>query len=140
MKKQGKYYYPDENFKKRAWVKNKKIYKQALKSPIKFWEKLAKEIYWHKKWKKVFSHNPPYFKWFLSGKLNITENCLDRNLERIRNKLALIWEPESTDERETVLTYYQLYRKVNKLANGLKRLGAKKGDKVGIYLFKIIIF
>jgi acetyl-CoA synthetase len=134
MKKQGKYYYPDEKFKKRAWVKSKKIYREASKNPLKFWARLAKDIHWRKKWKRVFSHNPPYFKWFLGGKLNITENCLDRNLERIRNKAALIWEPEPIEERERVLTYYQLYRQVNKLANTLKKLGVKKGDKVGIYL------
>lgn len=134
MKKKGKYYYPTKEFKKRAWVKNKKIYQEASKNPILFWAKLAKEIFWQKKWKKVFEHKPPYFKWFLGGKLNITENCLDKNLERIRNKVALIWEPESTDERERIFTYYDLYRKVNKFANALKKLGVKKGDKIGIYL------
>jgi len=127
-------YYPSEEFKKHVWVKSKTIYKQADKNPVKFWSKLAKELCWFKKWKKVFEHKPPYFKWFVDGKINITYNCLDRNLEKRRNKVALIWEPEPVEERQRVFTYYDLYRIVNKLANGLKKLGVKKGDTVGIYL------
>jgi acetyl-CoA synthetase len=134
MLKKGKYYYPTKEFKKRAWITSKIIYREAAKDPIKFWEKLAKEIFWHKKWKKAFEHKPPYFKWFLGGKLNITENCLDLNLEKRKNKVALIWEPEPIEERERYLTYFELYRKVNKFANALKKLGVKKGDRVGIYL------
>jgi len=127
-------YYPSEEFKKHVWVKSKTIYKQADKNPVKFWSKLAKELCWFKKWKKVFEHKPPYFRWFVDGKINITYNCLDRNLEKRRNKVALIWEPEPVEERQRVFTYYDLYRIVNKLANGLKKLGVKKGDIVGIYL------
>ena len=127
-------YYPSEEFKKHVWVKSKTIYKQADKNPVKFWSKLAKELCWFKKWKKVFEHKPPYFRWFVDGKINITYNCLDRNLEKRRNKVALIWEPEPVEERQRVFTYYDLYRIVNKLANGLKKLGVKKGDTVGIYL------
>ena len=127
-------YYPSEEFKKHVWVKSKTIYKQSDKNPVKFWSELAKELYWFKKWKKVFEHKPPYFRWFVDGKINITYNCLDRNLEKRRNKVALIWEPEPVEERQRVFTYYDLYRIVNKLANGLKKLGVKKGDIVGIYL------
>lgn len=134
MIKKGHYFYPTKEFKKRAWVNKSSIYKEAAKNPIKFWEKLAKEIFWRKKWKKAFEHNPPYFKWFLGGKLNITESCLDRNLEARKNKVALIWEPESIEERARYFTYYDLYRQVNKLANALKKMGVKKGDRVGIYL------
>ncbi len=134
MIKKGGYYYPTKEFKKRAWLNKSSIYKEAKKDPVKFWQRLAKEIFWRKKWKKTFSHRPPYFKWFLGGKLNITENCLDKNLEERKNKVALIWEPESVEERERVLTYYDLYRQVNKFANALKKLGVKKGDRVGIYL------
>ena len=132
--KKGSLYFPDKEFKKRAWIKNNSIYKEANKNPIKFWDKLAKELYWFKKWNKTFVHKPPYFKWFVGGKINICYNCLDRNLEKRRNKLALIFEPEPAEERETKLTYYDLYRKVNKFANGLKKLGVKKGDVVGIYM------
>ena len=127
-------YYPTKEFQKRALVNNSLIYKKALKNPIKFWEELAKEIFWRKKWTKAFFHNPPYFKWFVNGKLNITENCLDKNLEKRKNKVALIWEPESPQEKERRFTYYDLYQEVNKFANALKKLGVKKGDRVGIYL------
>ncbi len=134
MKKKGKLYYPDQNFKKQAWVDNKKIYRNALKNPLEFWGELAKEIIWFKEPKKVFSHKPPYFKWFEDGKLNITYNALDMNLQDRKNKVALIWESELPEEKPRIFTYYQLYRKVNKVANALKGLGVKKGDKVGIYL------
>jgi acetyl-CoA synthetase len=134
MIKKGNLYFPTKEIKKRAWVKEEKIYREAEKNPIKFWENLAKEIYWRKKWEKVFEHKPPYFKWFLGGKLNITENCLDRNLLTGKNKIALIWEPESVEEQPRKLTYGELSREVNKFANALLKLGVKKGDKVGIYL------
>ncbi len=134
MIKKKKLYYPSSDFKKNAWVKSKETYKKAKKDPVKFWEGLAKEVYWRKKWKKAFEHKPPFFKWFLGGKLNFSENCLDKNIETKKNKVALIWEPEPSDERPRYFTYYDLYRKVNKLANGLKKMGVKKGDRVGIYL------
>jgi acetyl-CoA synthetase len=127
-------YYPTKEFQKRAWLKSNKVYKEANKSPIKFWEKLAQELVWQKKWKKAFEHKPPYFKWFSGGKLNITENCLDRNLTELRNKAALIWEPEPINEKERILTYRELFSETCRLANALKKLGVKKGDRVGIYL------
>lgn len=132
--KKGKLYYPSKDFKKRALVKNKSIYRRANKNPIKFWEELASELLWFRKWKKIFEHNPPYFKWFIGGKINITCNALDKNLEKRRNKVALIWEPELKNERERKFTYYELYREVNKFANALKKIGVKKGDVVGIYM------
>ncbi len=134
MIKKGKLYYPTKGFKKKACQNDDSIYKKALKDPVKFWEGLAKELFWRKKWSKGFVHNPPYFQWFKGGKINITENALDKNLEERRNKVALIWEPEPVNERQRVFTYYDLYREVNKTANALKRLGVKKGDRVGIYL------
>ena len=134
MQKKGDLYFPTEETKTKAWVNDKKIYEEAQKDPIKFWEKLAEEIIWKEKWKKAFEHNPPYFKWFSGGKLNMAENCLDRNLKEKKDKIALIWEPEPLEEKPKVLTYYDLYCEVNKFANALKKLGVKKGDRVGIYL------
>ncbi|XOB42263.1 MAG: acetate--CoA ligase [Candidatus Nealsonbacteria bacterium] len=134
MIKKGKLYYPDKDFKDKAWINDKSIYKKADKDPVKFWEELAKEIDWFKEPKKTFSHYAPYFKWFEGGKLNITYNALDKNLESRKNKVALIWEPEPIDQEARFLTYYDLYKEVNKLANALKKLGVKKRDKVGIYL------
>ncbi len=131
--KKGELYYPSDLFKKEALIKDKSVYKMGLNS-VKFWEKLAEDLLWQKKWKNVFTHKPPFFKWFDGGKINISENALDKNLEKRRNKVAMIWEPEREDERRRVFTYYDLYREVNKTANALKKLGVKKGDKVGIYL------
>ena len=134
MIKKGEYYFPGKDFKKRAWLNSNSIYKEARKDPVKFWERLAGELEWFKLWKKGFAHNPPYFKWFVGGKINITYNALDKNLETRRNKVALIWEPESLDEKPRHYTYYDLYREVNRTANALKSMGVKKGDRVGVYL------
>ena len=115
--------------------KDKLIYEQANKDPIKFWEELAQDIVWRKKWKKTFTHEPPYFKWFVDGKLNITESCLDQHcLTKLSNKTALVWEPEPANEESKILTYGELFSETCKFANVLKRLGVKKGDRVGIYL------
>ena len=137
MIRKGKLYYPSKDFQKKALVNNASIYKEAEKNPVKFWEKLAVELFWFKKWKKGFVHNPPCFEWFKGGKINITSNIFENNplgFDKIKNKVALIWEPEPLEERPRILTYYELFREVNRLANGLKDLGVKKGDRVGIYL------
>ena len=132
--KKDNLYFPSREFQKRAWVNKKAIYKEAAKDPVKFWENLAKDLKWQKKWEKGFEHKAPYFKWFIGGKINITENCLDENLKEGKNKLALIWEPEPPEERPRYFTYYELFREVNKFANALKKLGVRKGDRIGIYL------
>jgi acetyl-CoA synthetase len=151
MRKKDNLYYPSEEFKKKAWLKDKKIYKEAEKEPVKFWEKLAKELYWFKPWEKAFLHKPPYFQWFVGGKINITSNIFDppslklrpsadeaafgrRSRRARKDKIALIWEPEPINEEPKKLTYEELFKEVCKLANGLKKLGVKKGDRVGIYL------
>ncbi|MBU0457421.1 MAG: acetate--CoA ligase [Nanoarchaeota archaeon] len=128
-------YWPTEELKKNAWINKKSIYKKAEKDPLKFWESLAAEgIIWDKKWKKTYSEKYPYFQWFIEGKLNVSYNCIDRHLQDKKNKAAIIWEPDSPEEKNRVLTYHDLYYEVNKLANVLKNLGVKKGDVVGIYL------
>ncbi len=134
MIKKQNLYYPSADFKKKALINNKSVYQKAKKNPVKFWEKLAGEIKWKKKWEKAFSHKPPYFEWFKGGKLNITESCLDENLKENKNKIAFIWESEDVKESPRYFSYYDLYREVNKFANGLRKMGVKKGDKIGIYL------
>jgi acetyl-CoA synthetase len=134
LTRKGDVYLPEKSFQQGAWVRDKNIYRRAKSNPIKFWETAAKELAWFEKWKKAFVHKPPYFEWFQGGKTNITYNCLERNLETRKNKVALIWEPESLDETRKIYTYYDLYKEVNKFASGLKSLGVKKGDRVGIYL------
>jgi len=150
MIKKGDLYYPTKEFQKKTWLKDEKIYQEAGKNPIKFWEKLARELFWFtrqsfskknlgglKKWKKTFEHKPPYFKWFLGGKINITSNIFKTKTGcwlKLKNKIALIWEPEPPEEKLKKYTYDELLSQVNKFANALKKLGVKKGDRVGIYL------
>lgn len=137
MLKKDDSYYPDKDFQEKAWAKDEKVYKESAKDPVLFWEKLAKELFWQKKWEKAFEHNPPYFKWFLGAKLNITENIFEKNqldFNKIKDKAALIWEPEPVDEKPRLLTYGELFSAVCRFANALKKLGVKKGDRVGIYL------
>jgi len=132
--KKGKAYWPSKEMKQIAWVTDAGIYKKADKNPIKFWENLAKEgIQWEKPWKKTYEEKLPYFKWFKGGKLNFCVNALDRHLTN-KNKTALIWVPEPLNEKIVKLSYEELFEKVNKCANMLKKLGVKKGDTVAIYL------
>ena len=134
MIKKGELYFPSDDFSKKAVVNSNKIYKEAAKDPLLFWEKAAESLVWKKKWDKIFTHIPPHFQWFEGGKLNITESCLDENLKNRKDKIALIWEAEPVEEKNRTFTYGELYKEVNKLANALKKLGVKKGDRVGIYL------
>jgi acetyl-CoA synthetase len=135
--KKGELYFPSEKFKREAVISDEKIYEKASKDPVKFWEDLAKELFWFKSWEKAFEHEPPYFKWFLGGKINITSNIFEHNKlgwEKIKQKPAIIWEPEPVEEKPRILTYEELFKQVCKFANALKKLGVKKGDTVGIYL------
>lgn len=130
-------WWPSQRLKRRAWMSNEDIYRQAAKDPVKFWATLAKEgITWFKPWRKVYVEKKPFaFQWFVGGKLNACYNCLDRHEKSWkRNKVALVWEPEPIEERNRVLTYYELYRRVNRFANALSNLGVRKGDIVSIYL------
>ncbi len=111
----------------------KSIYSAARKDFVKFWESQAEELVWKKKWRQGLRWKAPDAHWFVGGKLNITESCLDRHiLEGRKNKAALIWEGEPGDKQ--TWTYFELYRQVNKCANVLKSLGIRKGDRVAIYL------
>ncbi len=129
-------FWPTEEMKKRAWISDESIYKEAAKDPEAFWAGKAREgLEWSKDWSKTYEWNPPFYKWFVDGKINASYNALDRHIKTWRkNKAAIIWEPEPTNEPGRVLTYYDLYREVNKFANVLKSLGVEKGDRVGIYL------
>ncbi|RUM43172.1 MAG: acetate--CoA ligase [Desulfurobacterium sp.] len=125
---------PPEDFVKRANVRNyEEEYSRFLENPEKFWEGVAEELFWYKKWEKVLEWNYPYAKWFVGGKTNITVNALDRHVKNgKRNKVAFFWEDELGNER--VVTYGELYRLVNKFANALRASGVKKGDRVIIYM------
>jgi len=131
--KEEQVFFPPEEFKKNAWVKDESVYKEG-EDYESFWEKRAEEmIDWYKKWDKVLVKNPPYYKWFLNGKLNASYNCLDRIIEKGKgDKIAYIWEGELGEVKK--LTYKQLHEEVCKFANALKKMGVKKGDIVTIYL------
>jgi len=122
------------NWNKRTVNEHRKL---GAKSPERFWAKMAKEnVDWFTPWKKVLDWKPPFAKWFVGGKLNVSYNCLDRHLEGEnawrRNKAAIIWEGEPGDTR--VLTFGELHREVCKFANVMKGLGVKKGDRVALYM------
>ena len=106
--------------------KRKQEWEQSIKNPEEFWSERAKAIDWFKPFSKVLDNsNPPFFKWFPDGELNICYNALDRHIKGPRkNKLAYIWEGEMGEVR--TFTYYQLYREVNKLAKALQSSALKK--------------
>jgi len=114
----------------------KQVYRQSVEQPEQFWEDIAENFLWRKKWDKVLEWNfkDPLIKWFQGAKLNITENCLDRHLDALGDKPAIIWEPNDPLEDHRILTYRQLYDKVCQFANVLKNNGAKKGDRICIYM------
>lgn len=111
-------------------------YKQSVDAPEEFWGGIAENFQWKKKWDKVLDWNfkEPNIQWFIGGKLNITENCLDRHLEDKGDQPAIIWEPNDPEDHHHILTYNQLHQKVCLFANVLKNNGAKKGDRICIYM------
>jgi acetyl-CoA synthetase len=108
---------------------------RALKDPQAFWAAEADELEWFQKWDKVLDDsNKPFFKWFTGAKVNIVHNCIDRHLKSSRkNKLALIWESEDGKEHRTY-SYFAMNREVTRMANMIKSMGVKKGDRVTIYM------
>ncbi|WP_414512891.1 acetate--CoA ligase [Nostoc sp. PCC 9305] len=135
---ENRLFHPASEFSQNAHIKSledyQRLYDQAKANPQEFWADLAgKELEWFQKWDTVLDWQPPFAKWFVGGKMNISYNCLDRHLTTWRkNKAALIWEGEPGDSR--TLTYAQLHREVCQFANVLKQLGVQKGDRVGIYM------
>lgn len=114
----------------------KRVYDYSVAEPENFWGSVAETFYWQKKWDKVLDWNftEPNVKWFAGGKLNITENCLDRHLEKDGEKIALIWESNDPEEHYRSFTYSRLHLKVTQFATALKNNGAKKGDRICIYM------
>ena len=118
-------------------LKYEEMYKESISNPIKFWGEHGKRIDWIKNYEKVrdFSYDQKnlYIKWFEDGTLNASYNCIDRHLKNNGNKTAIIWEGDNPDEQKSI-TYNELYKNVCKFANVLKKLGAKKGDRITIYM------
>ena len=127
---------PPEEFARQARVGSMEeyleLYKHALDDPDGFWAQQAKLVEWFEKPQKTLEWNPPFAKWFVGGKLNVSHNCLDRHLEKHGNKPALLWEAEDGKTRE--FTYHELHEEVCRFANVLRSLGVDAGDCVAIYL------
>ena len=111
-------------------------YQKSIKQPEQFWEEIAQNFTWKKKWDSVLEWNfkDPKIEWFKGAQLNITENCLDRHLNKFGDHAAIIWEPNNPNEQNRVLTYNDLYKQVCQFSHVLKNNGVKKGDTVCIYM------
>ncbi|MBS1810186.1 MAG: acetate--CoA ligase [Acidobacteria bacterium] len=128
---------PSEEFVSQAHIKGmeeyERLYEEAEADPEAYWARQAESLHWFQKWDTVLEWNLPFAKWFVGGKTNVAYNCLDRHLTSWRrNKAAIIWEGEPGDTR--TLTYQQLHTEVCKFANVLKKLGARKGDRIALYM------
>src|SRR5688572_21855541 len=131
--KEREQYVPSATFRERALLRDDSLYAEAGKDPEAFWGRRAQELDWISPWSKVLEWTPPFAKWFVGGKLNVSANCLDRHVKGPRrNKAALVWEGEPGERR--VLTYHDIWREVGRFANVLKDLDVRRGDRVTIYM------
>ena len=124
------------NFQIRTFDEYQEAYRYSVEDPEGFWAEIAQNFQWRKPWKKTLQWNfeEPNVQWFVGGKLNITENCLDRHLAERGDQPAIIWEPNDPHEAGVTLTYRMLHDQVCRMANVLKRNGVGKGDRVCIYM------
>jgi len=136
--------FPKDEIIQNAHIKDyEKLYKESAENPEAFWENIARQLLWFKPWDKVLQWQYPYARWFLGGQTNLVYNALDRwQKTETAQKLALIWvgqpEKQTPDNFPVrIFTYKNLQEEVCRLANGLKNLGVKKGDRVVIYLPRI---
>jgi acetyl-CoA synthetase len=125
---------PPAEFRAQALLSDPEVYAEAARDPQAWWAKQAQELHWFKPWDKVLdASDPPFYKWFLGGELNVSYNCLDRHVEAgLGSRVALHWRGEGGEERD--ITYAELLAEVQRFANALKDQGVRKGDVVGIYL------
>jgi acetyl-CoA synthetase len=124
------------NYRITSFDEYEAAYKHSVEQPEAFWDDIAANFEWRKRWDKTLTWNftEPNIKWFEGGKLNITENCLDRHLAKRGDKTALIWEPNEPGEAVKKYTYRELYENVCRMANVLKNMGVQKGDRICIYM------
>tara|TARA_A100001037_G_C15147789_1_gene637269 strand:+ start:926 stop:2821 length:1896 start_codon:yes stop_codon:yes gene_type:complete len=120
----------------RSFKEYRKVYNESVVDPEKFWAKQAESFLWRKKWEKILTWDfaKPDVKWFSGGKLNITENCLDRHLKDKGDQVAIKWIANNLKEESISLTYNELHEKVCLFSNVLKNNGAKKGDRICLYM------
>ena len=125
-----------DNYIARSESNYNRLYSNSLANPELFWNQIAETFSWKKKWTKTLEYdfNKPEFKWFINGKLNITENCLDRHLLNDPDKTAILFEPNDPNEEFEKISYKELHKRVCVFANVLKSKNIKKGDRVCIYM------
>ena len=135
-----KIYYPDLTNSKSFKIdknKYKEMYQESISNPEEFWRKMGNRIDWITPFSKVkdtsFSHDDVSIKWYEDGSLNVSYNCIDRHLEKNRDKVAIIWESDEPSLSKNI-TYGELYKQVCRLSNIYKELGVKKGDRVILYM------
>ena len=129
----GKAFPPTKEFTAQANANDPAIYAKAAEDTEGFWASWAAQLDWIEPWETILDWNPPHAKWFVGGKLNVTANCIDRHVNNGKaNKRAIVWEGEPGDQR--TLTFAELAVEVQKFANVLKSLGARKGDRISIYM------
>ena len=123
-------------FQIKSYEQYKAAYRQSVEQPETFWGAIAATFTWRRKWDKVleWDFKKPEVKWFINGRLNITENCIDRHLQEHGGRAAFIWEPNGKDEAHKVITYNELYVEVTRFAQVLRNNGIKKGDRVCLYM------
>ncbi len=159
MQQENRLFPPPQGFAAKALINSRQeyetLYRESVEQPDKFWGRIGQELHWFKKWDTVLEWNTPYAKWFAGGKINMSYNCLDRQIALGRgNKTAILWEGEplttpvyedrgaemkgaavpETQPEVRRISYQQLKDDVCRFANGLKKLGVKKGDRVTIYM------
>src|ERR1700691_2000663 len=128
---------PPAEFAAHAHVKSleqyEALYRRSIQDPEGFWAEIASELHWFAPWTRVLDWRPPLARWFVGGKINLCYNCVDRHaLSDRKDKVAILWEGEPGEIRK--LTYGELYLEVQKVANVLKGLGIRKGDRVAVYM------
>ncbi len=123
---------PPESFSAAANISDPTIYKRASSDPEGFWAEQAERLHWFRRWEKVLEWDPPFAKWFIGGKLNVSYNCIDRHLAEKASKVAFHWVGEPGERR--TITFQDLHEAVCKCANALEALGVRRGDRVAIYM------
>jgi len=125
-----------QNLRIKSFHEYQEVYQKSIEQPEDFWDKVANNFQWKKKWDKTleWDFTKPEVKWFQGGKLNITENCLDRHLEERGNKTAILFEPNNSKEEAQHITYKELHARVCQFSNVLKANGVEKGDRVCLYM------
>jgi len=131
--REGERHPPPEAFRRHASLRDERVYEEAAADPEGFWAREAEQLYWTRRWDRILEWDPPFASWFVGGRINVSENCLDRHVRSSRrHRAAFVWEGEPGDTR--VVTYDRLWRDVMRFANVLKRREVRRGDRVTIYM------